>query len=142
MSSKSSTPVADRLRGMSVGEDEQISLNDPRLMSRNQGLAAKAALEQEKKTEMSRAAGQRPNESLEQAMMRASSERESDLKRSDEQRSIASDPNKSKGLDPSQKDSWLSQTGFQQKYGAFHPVQMASGAAIGGKYGGGRNTKS
>lgn len=142
MSSKNPTPVADRLRGMSVGEDEQISLNDPRLMNRNQGLAAKAALEQEKKTEMSRAAGQRPNESLEQAMMRASSEREYAKKRSDEQRSIASDPNKSKGLDPSTKDSWLSQTGYQQKYGAFNPVQMASGAAIGGKYGGGRNTKS
>jgi hypothetical protein len=119
MSSKSSTPVADRLRGMSIGDEEQIRSDDPRLMSRNQGIAAKAALEQEKKSEMSRAAGQRPNESLKQAMMRASSEREYDRKRSNEQRSIASDPNKSKGLDPSQKDSWLSETEYQKKYRAF-----------------------
>jgi hypothetical protein len=135
MSSKNPTPVADRLRGMSIGDEEQIRSNDPRLMSRNQGLAAKAALEQEKKSEMSRAAKQRPNESLEQAMMRASSEREYDRKRSAEQKSIGMDPNKSKYMSPREKGDAMSETGFQQKYGAFQVASMGGG-------GGGRETSS
>jgi hypothetical protein len=84
----------------------------------------------------------RPNEDLKTYYARTGAQYESDLKRSNEQRSIASDPNKSKGLDPSQKDSWLSETGFQQKYGAFGYSPMGGGGGRGGGGGGINSNKT
>jgi hypothetical protein len=79
----------------------------------------------------------KPNESIKTYAYRAESEREADRKRSAEQKSIGMDPNKSKYMSPREKEDAMSETAFQQKYGAFKVASMGGGGG-----GGGRETSS
>lgn len=74
----------------------------------------------------------RPNEDLETYFARTGAQYESDRNRSAEQKRIAMDPNKSKGLDELTKGSWLSETAYQQKYGPFNYSPMGGGGEGGG----------
>ena len=75
----------------------------------------------------------RPNEDLKTYYARTGAQYESDRKRSAEQKSIGMDPNKSKYMSPREKEDAMSETGFQQKYGAFQVASMGGGSGGGGR---------
>ena len=75
----------------------------------------------------------KPNESIETYAYRIENQRAGDKKLSEQQKSIGMDPNKSKYMSPKEKEDAMSETGFQQKYGAFQVASMGGGGGSGGR---------